>query len=347
MRREELQDYEPSATTHAGLWLDKFLSYVDKNNQPLMPQDYANADSITKNDPEAPVRLLSEVTRLGQPALYKQFYDRWQQSLQKRADMLLGDAVADGRLIVGLGGASPHETSITLHRTYGVPVIPGSALKGLAVHYAHELNDPDWQYGGKAHKIAFGTTEAAGYLTFFDALYIPDTGFKQQALWPDILTPHHQEYTRNEAAPTDSDSPTPIQFLSASGSFLIALAGPPLWSKAVFDLLAAALKHRGIGAKTSSGYGRLHLTQRFNAQQQAQAQQAEQAADIINRVNKIKGQDVRNNIKRYVDLWQQVNFPQPYKKQVAQVILDKIAEATYRNVEDNDWYQALAEAANT
>jgi len=40
------------------------------------------------------------------------------------------------RLVVGLGDESVYETSIRLNRNYGVPYIPGSALKGVAKHYA-------------------------------------------------------------------------------------------------------------------------------------------------------------------------------------------------------------------
>lgn len=40
------------------------------------------------------------------------------------------------RLVVGLGDESVYETSIRLHRNYGVPYIPGSALKGVTKHYA-------------------------------------------------------------------------------------------------------------------------------------------------------------------------------------------------------------------
>ncbi len=39
-------------------------------------------------------------------------------------------------LIVGLGDESVYETSIRLNRNYGVPYIPGSALKGIAKHWA-------------------------------------------------------------------------------------------------------------------------------------------------------------------------------------------------------------------
>jgi CRISPR-associated protein Cmr6 len=38
----------------------------------------------------------------------------------------------DWRMIVGLGAENVHEISITLHHIYGIPYIPGSALKGIA-----------------------------------------------------------------------------------------------------------------------------------------------------------------------------------------------------------------------
>ena len=37
----------------------------------------------------------------------------------------------DWRLIVGLGGESVYETSITLHHIYGIPYIPASSIKGV------------------------------------------------------------------------------------------------------------------------------------------------------------------------------------------------------------------------
>jgi len=40
------------------------------------------------------------------------------------------------RFVVGLGAAHVLETGITLHRLFGLPIIPGSALKGAAKAYA-------------------------------------------------------------------------------------------------------------------------------------------------------------------------------------------------------------------
>src|ERR1700680_515711 len=60
----------------------------------------------------------------------------------RRSDSIHADLATrerDSRLIVGLGSENVLETGIRLHHTYGLPVIPGSALKGLAAHYCHEI----------------------------------------------------------------------------------------------------------------------------------------------------------------------------------------------------------------
>ncbi|MEP9412277.1 MAG: type III-B CRISPR module RAMP protein Cmr6 [Candidatus Brocadia sp.] len=41
----------------------------------------------------------------------------------------------DWRLVIGVGGSSVYETSMTLHHIYGIPYIPGSAIKGVLRHF--------------------------------------------------------------------------------------------------------------------------------------------------------------------------------------------------------------------
>lgn len=54
------------------------------------------------------------------------------------------------RLAIGLGDESVYETSIRLHRNYGIPYIPGSALKGIAKHWGiYRLVDANWEFLGK------------------------------------------------------------------------------------------------------------------------------------------------------------------------------------------------------
>lgn len=237
--REVLKGVKVQSDTHAGLWLDKYMSSFQESN--------------AKRD------LVEQVSKRISP-LYKDFFHRWEQTLEK-AGAKTRKAEVKGRLAINLGAEAVLETSISLNHTYGVPYIPGSALKGLAAHYANNCLDPaNWGEDSEAFLILFGNPTGSGHVRFFDALYVPNSGFQHQALWPDVITVHHPKYYRGEQVPpADWDSPTPIPFLSATGEYLVALAGPDEWVKAAFDILKLALEEEGIGAKTSSGYGRMIL----------------------------------------------------------------------------------------
>jgi len=247
-RRDSLTKIQqPPTETHAGLWLDKFFAGDDVQD--------AKAEHVKR------------VIAIAASEAYKAFFKRWNQTL---TDLGADCRVfrTDGRLVVNLGAEGVLETSIAMHRTYGTPYIPGSALKGLAAHYVttYFKDDPAWDE--EAKRTLFGDTTSAGYVTFYDALYVPDTG---RGMVPDVITVHHPEYyqgtkpaystTLELAPPADWDSPTPIPFITVNGTFLIALSGPSAaWVKAAFEVLELALKREGVGAKTSSGYGRLEKT---------------------------------------------------------------------------------------
>ncbi|OPX70900.1 MAG: CRISPR system Cmr subunit Cmr6 [Methanoregulaceae archaeon PtaB.Bin009] len=176
-----------------------------------------------------------------------------------------GDFTTCGRIIIGLGGENVLETGLTLHHTYGTPLIPGTALKGLASHYCDQvLGDKDKEYktGGLYHEALFGTTDYSGHIIFHDAWITPST--MPESLQLDVMTPHHGDYYSGKGAPTDCDDPVPITFLSVAGTFHIAVScdnpedeDGKKWAAFVFGLLSEALEHWGIGGKTSSGYGRL------------------------------------------------------------------------------------------
>ena len=245
-RRDVLLDVKVQSDTHAGLWLEKYLK-----------EDGENA----KKD------LVTDVTGIQPSKEYGRFFLRWKATLEEVCGGKNSrEAETHGRLAVNLGAESVLETSVALHHTYGTPFIPGSALKGLAAHYVIQYlkDDPLWDKKGEAFRILFGDSASAGYVTFFDALYVPGTG---KGLVADVITVHHPAYyqgTKPEysqrlqlAPPADWDSPTPIPFITASGSFLIAISGPEKWVERAFEILELALEREGVGAKTSSGYGRM------------------------------------------------------------------------------------------
>jgi CRISPR-associated protein Cmr6 len=201
--------------------------------------------------------------------LYKFAYDRWVRETPGSS----AELAVDGRLILGLGGESVLETGLTLHHTYGTPVIPGSALKGLSSHYCQAVWGPQnagFNKGGEYYKLFFGATEDSGHMVFHDAWIKPESLIDDPklGLLPDVMTPHHGDYYMadaddNERAPTDFDSPVPVQFLSVGGRFCFVVTcdveGPDgeAWAGLALRLLTEALRDWGVGGKTSSAYGRM------------------------------------------------------------------------------------------
>lgn len=248
-RRNDLSEIRPTTDAHAGLWLDKFIFNQD-----------SKGGQEKKDTPKT--TLVKEVARIPVPKPYESFYRRWEAGLNN-LKAKTGTATVQGRLAIGLGDETVLETSVKLHRTYGVPYIPGSALKGLAASYARNRIRGVWEKDKHAYNIVFGKMEEAGYITFHDALYVPGSA-NGQPLRADVITVHHPAYYRNEkdAAPADWDDPNPVPFLSATGDYLIALSTIPEcreWLELTWDILKRCLLEEGIGAKTSSGYGRMAL----------------------------------------------------------------------------------------
>jgi CRISPR-associated protein Cmr6 len=57
------------------------------------------------------------------------------------------------RMVIGLGGENVLEAGLSLHHTYGTPLLPGTALKGLASHYCDQVWGADMRFkkgGGRA-----------------------------------------------------------------------------------------------------------------------------------------------------------------------------------------------------
>lgn len=227
---------------HIGLWFDRYL------------------EEQARGEGGHNASLVRKCSRINEPELYAAFFARWVEGLD-RLGVRPRTAKVVYRLAAGHGGESVIETSIRLHHTYGVPIIPGSSLKGVAASFADRVlgGKRSWEKGSEAYNAFFGTTAESGCLTFFDALPLPG----QWELLPDVLTVHHPDYyTGSGSAPADWDSPNPVSFLAARGTFLIGLGvSDATWAEMGYELLRQALREQGVGGKTSSGYGRMELSQ--------------------------------------------------------------------------------------
>lgn len=233
-------------STNAGLWLDRFL-----------PGQQISGEKVPV--PPRPLHF-REVVEIGAPAIYRQHFAARRAALE-----LLGfdgwvvrsvRVRTTARLTTGLGAGSVLENGFSLHRTYGVPFLPASGLKGLAARTARERSgDAQWEKEGEFYQMLFGSTEEAGAVEWFDALPDPSQPFELVA---DVMTPHHGKYNGGEAVPpADWDAPKPVPFLSCSGTFELALFGPTDWVELAHQIMFKGLKSDGFGAKTSSGFGRM------------------------------------------------------------------------------------------
>ncbi len=234
-----------------GLWLDRFLT--------VNPQENWEITQDAKHR-----RRLMQLTKQRE----------WQQQVQEQLDALKKryeamrnwyeqrgfsvrpiEAEPVWRFVVGLGAAHVLETGITLHRIFGLPIIPGSALKGAARAYAQLVegkseDDPEF--------IAiFGTTEQAGSVIFFDAIPLGVPKFQL-----DIMNPHYPNYYRapEKNPPADWESPNPVFFLTVTETpYRFAIASRSEQGNHLLNLaeewLKGALRELGIGAKTSADYG--------------------------------------------------------------------------------------------
>jgi CRISPR-associated protein Cmr6 len=262
-RRMAVRGLSRDGSTHAGLWLDKYLPAL------RLPDGEGNEEPGT-----ALRALLEEAASAPVPEGYRAAVERRRALIEALDGGVEGGVTrlftteANGRIVVGLGAQAIRETNIALLHTWGVPFLPGSALKGLASAAAHGLSaDAIWKKPGDErnqgadHALLFGDEKHAGCVVFHDAWWNPAPNDTTLPLDLDVMTVHHADYYRDGSAPpADWDEPTPIPFLTARGKYLVALSGPDAWVQCAAEWLALGLQHLGIGAKTQAGYGRMSLS---------------------------------------------------------------------------------------
>ena len=201
------------------------------------------------------------------------------------------------RMAVGLGIPSVTENGMSLDHTLGIPVVPGSVLKGVTQDFAllhgdsgHDpaasrgqtLIDPEFVavFGAQTPDKPDESFKARqGNVIFFDA-------FPEKSTSPfevDIMNPHYGAYYGKEGgkAPADYLSPNPILFLTIKTGivFRFALAvrskarhvaspdgerasneanGDQIL-KTVESWLKGAFRLLGVGGKTRVGYGMFEM----------------------------------------------------------------------------------------
>lgn len=212
-----------------------------------------------ENRPDPVRTLLERVQASPASEIYKAAFQRYKASLPGAVQIPL---TLGGPMAVGLGMSSPIEVGLTTLHTYGMPYIPGSAIKGVCRDVAEELAKLPREEEGHVSAEQFldliGDQKSAGLCVFYDAWYVPEGDCKP--FHRDVVTVHHPDYYRqkNDAWPTDFDDPTPVPFIvvKPKAEFLFAIKPPSSeWAGFVKDLLVHAMTTHGVGGKTNAGYG--------------------------------------------------------------------------------------------
>lgn len=212
-------------------------------------------------------------------------------------------ATLNGRLLINMAGSVLENAGTAMEYVCGMPVIPGSAVKGAARKYALALlkETPEGEKDALLEQIltVFGCVEqdftADGDLPYAygDALklekmacnrigrvdFLQAVPAEAPDLRPDVLTPHHPKYMGGDKAePTDDEDPVPCFFPAVQGGtkvayrFALYAPGKPAALDAAEEWLSSALSLMGIGAKNAAGYGYFTVQakglDKFSAEQQ-------------------------------------------------------------------------------
>lgn len=296
--------------------------------------------------------------------LAEQVYARWLRAIEAMgADHF--DARTDWRMVVGLGGETVLETDLTLHHVYGIPYIPGSALKGLTRAYVtgevEGYRSKKLEEDGSDVQRIFGTQKDAGSVIFFDAM--PVKAEFEVSL--DIMNPHYPDYYGDKKPPTNNQNLNPITFLTiTNATFTFALAlrrGDEAKDDEKGDVgkvkgwLQQALRNYGVGGKTSAGYGSLTILgekadTQFTQQQQSKAKPAPTPpsnpelniiAGYIRDLGYLGNKDIPGRIHGFYQRWQKLTSHEA-RVTLAREIVQKAKQGIKeKDLVGKGWYKEI------
>ncbi len=240
--------------------------------------------------------------------LVESVYKRWQQAVKAMQAQSFTSST-DWRLVVGLGGETVLETDLTLHHIYGIPFIPGSALKGLTRAYVtgEIYKSQKMEEDGPEVQRVFGTQKSSGSVIFFDAM---PTNSKI-SIDLDIMNSHYPKYYGEKKPPANNQDPNPVTFLTVTNTtFMFAIAprsaGNTKDAEIAVKWLQEALQKYGVGGKTSAGYGFFNAPQGEIAAKQVEAKPEPYVRPNMPRFSAGQGMDRATTIATTDDLKRRV-----------------------------------------
>lgn len=231
-------------------------------------------DKVDKNDKRKVTRFGDRITDKGvflQPFVALSKDKKYQSAFAARKtyfEKMEGSAFSmqtASRLVFGMGYDHPTEIGFMFDWTTGLPIIPGSSLKGAARAAARDAGwSPKEMTEIFGKEMIDGEKESqSGRIVFMPAYPVVDE--EKAFLELDVMTPHYAKYYEEPRInpPADYYSPRPLKFLTVPVGikyrFQLLDRDNPEKESDVLNKAAAILKHAlkdaGVGAKTNVFYG--------------------------------------------------------------------------------------------
>jgi CRISPR-associated protein Cmr6 len=239
----------------------------------------------------------------------RRFISLFRSAFGSRAAIAIGQL--EGRLAINLADSLIQNAGICLDRLFGLPFIPGSAVKGVCRHTAlEELKAGKGEDRARLFELflgVFGTADndfANGDLQPFRELlgsrpenqrglvcFLPAYPVNEAKVVVDLTNVHYPDYYQT-GRPEDlsKERPLPNPFpaveIGAQFAFCLMLNRPSADAKileAARRWLESALVVRGLGAKTASGYGWFSLQPHVLDEIVAEERRAKELAEELNK----------------------------------------------------------------
>ncbi len=211
----------------------------------------------------------------------RRFLSLFRGAFEQRSSVTI--AQSEGRLAINLADSLIQNAGICLDRLFGLPFVPGSAIKGVCRHAAlaelQSAGEADQNRFFDVFRAVFGTADndfANGDLRPFQNLlsgraenqkgavaFLPAYPVNEARVVVDLTNVHYPHYYRTgRTEDLSKEHPQPNSFpaveVGAQFAFclvLTSLGNDPGLLDAATRWLATALTVHGLGAKTASGYG--------------------------------------------------------------------------------------------
>lgn len=244
---KEKEKEKEKKTNNLSLYFNRFsFGTVEKDQKRLASMLLDNMRDVT-----LPVNWIDQL---------KERRNRVVKEFKEKRDFSVIDfeATAKSRYLVGTGSPSPYEVGFFFSRNYGLPVIPGTSLKGSFHHFLVEEETES----AKIHRWMGTGTEGEegqkGSLIFLDALPVHSV-----TLELDLINNHFPEYYGDKKEPpNDIYDPVPVFYMVVAPhtklrfTVLIQEKISKDEGKEIKESFMQMLAFKGIGAKTAYGYGR-------------------------------------------------------------------------------------------